>query len=133
MCIRDRVVDILQHVSGQAPVPLQTTLDVAVQQAADTALAGVALPSALVAMDGNGNVRAVVSGPSGAQFDRALDGQYPPGSTFKVITTDALLTAGVTPSSPLTCAPTVTVDGKVFHNFESESLSTLPLSTAFAL
>ena len=128
-----RVVTDLQHVTGRAPVPLQTTIDLAVQQAADDALSGVTLPSALVAIDANGNIRAVVSGPAGAQFDRALDGQYPPGSTFKVITTDALLTAGVTPSSPLTCPPTVTVDGKVFHNFESESLSTLPLSTAFAL
>jgi cell division protein FtsI/penicillin-binding protein 2 len=128
-----RDVSILRHTAGQAPVPLQTTLDVAIQQAADQALAGVTLPSALVAIDAAGNIRAVVSGPSGAQFDRALDGQYPPGSTFKVLTTDALLTAGVAPTSSLTCPSTVTVDGKVFHNFESESAGALTLSRAFAV
>ena len=116
-----QVVAVVHQVPGQAPVPLQTTIDVGIQQAADAALAGVAQPSALVAIDGSGNVRAVVSGPAGTQFDRALYGVYPPGSTFKVITTDGLLTAGLTPTSTLTCPSTVTVDGKVFHNFESES------------
>ena len=128
-----RVVAVAHHVAGRAPVPLQTTLDVGIQQAADAALAGVTQPSALVAVDGSGNVRAVVNGPSGAQFDRAIDGQYPPGSTFKVITTDALLTAGLTPTSTLTCPSTVTVDGKVFHNFESESAGSLSLTRAFAV
>ena len=89
-------------------------------------------PAALVAIDGQGNVRAIVSGPAGSQFDRALYGVYPPGSTFKVVTTDALLSAGVTPSSTLTCPSTVTVDGRMFHNFESESLGPLSFTTAFA-
>ena len=48
--------------------------------------------------------------------------RVPAGSTFKVVTTDALLSAGVTPSSTLTCPGTITVDGRTFHNFESESL-----------
>ena len=127
------VVAVVHRVPGQPPVPLQTTIDVGIQQAADTALAGVGQPAALVAIDSSGNVRAVVSGPAGTQFDRALYGVYPPGSTFKVVTTDGLLNAGLTPASTLTCPSTVTVDGKVFHNFESESAGSLPLSSAFAV
>jgi len=95
-------------------------------------MATVTKRAALVAIDAQGNVRAVVSKPDDEQFDRAIDGEYPPGSTFKVLTTDALLAAGVTPSSTLTCPSTVTVDGKVFHNFEHESTGDLSLTTAFA-
>ena len=86
------------HAAGKAPAALQTTIDVKTQQAADQALTGLAQPAALVAMDGQGNVKAVVSTPATNQFNRALFGTYPPGSTFKVITSDALLTAGVTPA-----------------------------------
>ena len=50
-----------------------------------------------------------------------------------MITTDGLLTAGLTPTSTLTCPGTITVDGKVFHNFESESAGSLSLSRAFAV
>ncbi len=116
-----RVVAIVRHDPGRAPVALRTTIDPTIQQAADTAMASVDKPAALVAVDGQGDIRAVVSEPLDQQFDRALVGVYPPGSTFKVATTDALLTAGLTPASGLTCPSTVTVDGKVFHNFESES------------
>ncbi len=128
-----QLVAVVHRVPGKAPVPLQSTIDVTIQQAADAAMAGVTQPAALVAIDNAGNVRAVVSGPTGTQFDRALYGVYPPGSTFKVITTDGLLNAGLTPSSTLTCPGTITVDGKVFHNFESESAGSLSLSRAFAV
>jgi cell division protein FtsI/penicillin-binding protein 2 len=127
------VVAVVHRAAGQAPVALRTTIDVGIQQAAETAMASVTQPAALVAIDADGNVRAVVSAPVDQQFDRALDGAYPPGSTFKVITTDALLTQGLSPTSPLTCPGTITVDGKVFHNFEQESRTALTLTSAFAL
>jgi cell division protein FtsI/penicillin-binding protein 2 len=123
---------VLLHTAGTQPQALRTTIDPAVQQAAEAAMASVTKRAALVAIDAQGNVRAVVSKPDDEQFDRALDGQYPPGSTLKVLTTDALLAAGVTPTSTLTCPSTVTVDGKVFHNFEHESTGDLSLATAFA-
>jgi cell division protein FtsI/penicillin-binding protein 2 len=126
------VTAVLMHTAGRAPVPLRTTIDPKVQAAAETALASVTKPAALVAVDGQGNVRALVSAPTTSQFDRALYGVYPPGSTFKVVTTDALIAAGVTPSSTLSCPGSITVDGRVFHNFESESLGPLSFTTAFA-
>jgi cell division protein FtsI/penicillin-binding protein 2 len=129
---RHNISAVLLHQAGHAPVPLRTTIDPTVQQAAQSALASVTQPAALVAMDGQGNVRAIVASPAGTQFDRALYGVYPPGSTFKVVTTYALLSAGVTPSSTLTCPGSITIDGRTFHNFESESLGPLSFTTAFA-
>jgi len=65
-------------------------------------------------------VLAAVSVNSGG-FDQALDGGFPPGSTFKVITSGALITHGLTPSSAASCPGTATVDGEVFHNAEGEA------------
>jgi cell division protein FtsI/penicillin-binding protein 2 len=53
-------------------------------------------------------------------YDVALDGAYPPGSTFKVITSAALIGSGLTPASPASCPATATVGGEVFHNAEGE-------------
>ena len=96
-----------RHRRGAAGVPrdaarsrCSTTIDPVAQAAAQAALAGVTQPAAVVAMDGSGAIRAVVSTPID-QADRALTGQYPPGSTFKIVTTDALLTAGVKPTDTL--------------------------------
>jgi cell division protein FtsI/penicillin-binding protein 2 len=124
-------VESLLKFPGTAPVPLHTTLDLATQQAAEAALAGVPGNAALVAVDGAGKVRAAVS-----KHDKGLNiaftGQYPPGSTFKVITSEALLTSGLTPDSPMTCPPTVTVGGRVFKNFENETKVQLNFTDAFA-
>ena len=51
---------------------------------------------------------------------RRSQGAYPPGSTFKVLTSAALIRAGLSPQLAATCTPTVTVDGEVFHNAEGE-------------
>ena len=67
------------------------------------ALAGVRKSAALVAVDAaTGQVLAAVTVPPGGGFDLALDGAFPPGSSFKVLTSTALLEHGLTPSSPAT-------------------------------
>ena len=59
---------------------------------------------------------------SPSTFDRALAGAYAPGSTFKVITDDgAAPSTGSTRARPSPCPTTITVDGRVFRNFEGES------------
>ncbi len=125
-------VEVLQPFPGTPPKPLRTTIDPVAQAAAQAALAGVTQPAAVVAMDGSGAIRAVVSTPID-QADRALSGQYPPGSTFKIVTADALLTAGMKPTDTLPCDPDVTVDGRTFQNFEAESAGPLSLTDAFAM
>lgn len=108
-------VATLRPVAGS---PVQTSIDPRVQQAAEQALAGVHRDAALVAVNAaTGQLLAVVSKTPG-QFDLALDGAYPPGSSFKILTTTALLRRGLTPSSPASCPPQLTIEGEVFHNAE---------------
>jgi cell division protein FtsI/penicillin-binding protein 2 len=62
-------------------------------------------------------------------------GQFAPGSTFKVASALALLRSGLSPDSPVTCPPTVTVDGREFQNFPgypSDKMGDVSLGTAFA-
>ena len=73
-----------------------------------------------------------MSRPTTAGFDIALDGQYPPGSTFKIVTSADLLEHGFTPSSTVSCPAKITVDGRDFHNFEGEAAASLTLQQAFA-
>jgi len=100
--------------------PVTTTIQPAVQRAAEAALAGEKKSAALVAVNAStGAVLAVVSANSG--FDQAIDGGFPPGSTFKVITSTALISRGLSPQSAASCPGTATVDGEVFHNAEGEA------------
>ncbi len=111
---------------------LQTSIDPSVQRAAEAALAPVSQYAALVAVRAStGQVLAAVSVPEAYQFDQALEGQFPPGSTFKVITSTALIDQGLSPSSPASCPSSLIVDGEMFHNAEGDA-PTSTLAGAFA-
>jgi cell division protein FtsI/penicillin-binding protein 2 len=112
---------------------LRTTLDRDVQQAAESALGDRHDAAALVAVKpSTGEVLAVANRPSDAAYDRAIDGRYPPGSTFKVVTTAALLRDGLDPTDLVACPQTITVGGKLFRNFEGEAAGTVPFAEDFA-
>ena len=101
--------------------PVITTIRPSAQRAAEAALAGEKKSAALVAVNvSTGAVLAAVSANSGG-FDQAIDGAFPPGSTFKVITSTALISRGLSPQSTASCPGTATVDGEVFHNAEGEA------------
>lgn len=129
-----RTLFTAEAVPGQ---PVQLSLDSRVQQAADAALATArskdAQPAAaLVAVDvPSGDVLAVANTPT-TGADRALDGRYPPGSTFKAVTTTALLAGGLTPDQEVPCPATAVVDGRSFRNFEGGALGTVPFAVDFA-
>ncbi len=126
-------VRTLFQFTGTPPEPVRTTLDRRTQEAAEAALAGVTSPAAIVAVDSaTGDVRAVVSRPFDQPFNRALAGQYPPASTFKIVTTAALLGMGTKPESPIACPPEATVGGQTFRNFEGGSLGGTTFRSAFA-
>lgn len=128
-----QVRTVLHRFPGRAGTPLHTTIDAAVQRAADDALASVASPAALVALDARtGEVRGVASRPLEQPLHRALVGRFPPGSTFKIVTTAALLAQGTTPDTPVDCPAQATVGGKPFRNFEGEAPGRLSFGDAFA-
>ncbi len=127
-------VAILKRVPAHPGTAVQTTIDPPIQQAAESALSGETLPADLVAIQAStGDVLAAVSLPDSQQVNEAFAGAYPPGSTFKVVTSADLLEHGSTISSLASCPPTITVNGKVFHNFEGETTASLSMLQAFAM
>jgi cell division protein FtsI/penicillin-binding protein 2 len=118
---------------GEEGKPVSTTLLPRVQAAAEAALEGEPLPAAIVAVDSNtGAILAVASRPLGQALNRALTGRYPPGSTFKVVTTEALLARGMQVDAAASCPPVATAGGKSFRNFEGEALGETTLKQVFA-
>ena len=114
-------VATLTSFPGHPGQTVSTSIDPTVQRAAESALAGVPHNVAMVAMRAStGQVLAVVSDPVSYAYDQALQGEYPPGSTFKVITSTALIRKGLSPSSPASCPNTLDIDGEVFHNAEGD-------------
>lgn len=123
----------LYEVSPKPGTALRTTLEVSAQNDADAALTGVHQPSALVAIRiSTGAVIASAIGPDPGGYNIAFQGTFPPGSTFKVITTLALLEQGEQPSDTVNCPATITVDGRQFHNAEHEVLGPITFAHAFA-
>ena len=123
----------LERIEPEPGSPIQVTLDTAVQNAADVAVASRSEPTHLVAVrPGTGEILAVSSN-SAANPANALVGQYPPGSAFKIITAAALIdNVVVQVDSPVTCPGAVTIGGKTFVNEDEFDLGTVPFLTAFA-
>lgn len=98
--------------------PLRTTLDADLQVLAERLLADQESPSALVALrPSTGEVLAAASGPASQGWSTATLAQYPPGSTFKVVTLLALLRSGMDLDDAVTCSDTLNVNGREFENY----------------
>ena len=122
------------HLPGGPGTTVRTSINMQDQLAASAAVraATTTRPVDLVALQpSTGRVLAVIERPGG--FDRALQGVFPPGSTFKVVTASALSGTGLRPASPVQCPAQVNVGGRVFHNFDNEHLGATSLQTAFAV
>lgn len=120
----------LKKVAGRPGQPVRTTLSIPAQNAAEAAVAGVNQPAAIVVVDSaTSEVKAAVSRPLG-EFNRAFAGRYPPGSSFKIITSYALLTNGRAPERPVSCPQTILAGGRSFRNFEGESLGQISFRQA---
>lgn len=98
---------------------LETTLSVPLQTLAEKTLAGTRPAAALVAVrPSTGAVLAVANNAATKGQSLGTVGRAAPGSTFKVVSTLALLRAGLNPDSTLTCPTTLSVDGKSFKNYD---------------
>jgi cell division protein FtsI/penicillin-binding protein 2 len=129
----------LTEVPATDGADLATTLDPALQQKAEDVLAGLgdgAPAAALVAIrPSDGAVLASANGAGAAGADLAMTGQYAPGSTFKVVTSLALLRSGMGVDDVVSCPATTVVDGRSFKNYDdypASSLGDVTLTQAIA-
>ena len=88
-----KVLDELQLTSG---APATLTIDADLQAKAESLMEGK-LGAVVVLEPTTGRIRALVNAPRAAYLNRALNGLYPPGSTFKVFMAAAALSDGVDP------------------------------------
>ncbi|MFA7263127.1 MAG: penicillin-binding protein 1A [Caulobacter sp.] len=120
---------------------VETTLDLPIQAAAEAAVrSGVAgakgqgvQQAALVAMDGEGRIRAYVGGAdySESQFDRATSARRQAGSAFKPFVYLAAMEAGRTPAVMVVDEP-VRIGGWEPRNYTGRYLGAITLQTALA-
>ena len=126
------------------------TLDLPTQRAASAALGD--RRGAVVALDpSTGRILALVSHPSydpstvdedwdrliadkaSPLLDRALQGRFQPGSTFKVLTASAALDTGVdTPEDRFFCPGYININGYTIHEMDGEVHGHLTLAQALA-
>jgi cell division protein FtsI/penicillin-binding protein 2 len=99
---------------------LQTSLDLGIQTAAERAVSSAKRRTSLVVVKAStGEVLAAANAPGPTALNTAFLGRYAPGSTFKVVTSDALLDHGMTPSTPVPCPDNTIVGGTQFHNYDN--------------
>ena len=134
----------VRSIIGKEPTEdlvVETTLDLPIQAAAEQAVhAGIAghasqgvQQAALVALDGEGRIRAYVGGDSYAdsQFDRATEAQRQAGSAFKPFVYLTAMDAGHTPSEPVVDEP-ITIGDWSPKNYTGRYLGPITLETALA-
>jgi cell division protein FtsI/penicillin-binding protein 2 len=126
----------LFRVDARKGKPLKLTMDLDLQLAAESLLAAVGPASALVAIrPSDGAILAAANGPGTEGLNLATYGQFAPGSTFKSVSSLALLRAGLGPDATVACTPTIVVDGKSFKNYSdypSSGIGQIPFRTAVA-
>ncbi|MFA9432614.1 penicillin-binding transpeptidase domain-containing protein [Egicoccus sp. AB-alg2] len=121
---------LAESLSGAEAV--QTTIDARVQRAVENALIGVDEEAAIVVIDtGDGAIRASASRPLSG-YNRAFEGRYPPGSTFKIVTAEALLAGGLVPETDVGCPERAVVGGLSVTNAGGRELGDTTLEAAFA-
>lgn len=116
------------------PAPaLKSTVSRPVQLAAQAAVDTQRQPTMLVAIrPSTGDLLAVAQNSAAGNGPVALQGLFPPGSTFKIATATALVEAGrADVGTVVPCPGSVTVGGRTIRNADFE-LGDVPLRTAFA-
>ncbi|WP_426706332.1 penicillin-binding transpeptidase domain-containing protein [Corynebacterium auriscanis] len=129
------VRDVATQEASAAPsvnISLSHKVQQAAQEAVNTRKDAQAMM--VVMRPSTGEILAVAQTPKADEKgDVALMGQYPPGSTFKMLTAYAGMDKkGLNPDSIVGCPGTQDIGGRIVTNYNSFSLGDTPLENAFA-
>jgi len=118
------------------PIDVWTTLDTSMQAAADRAIAANTpdgAQGALVALDRDGAVRAMVGGRDyvDSLYNRATQAERQPGSAFKLFVYLSALESGMKPTDTIVDEP-ITIDGWSPRNSTRTNLGPVTLREAFS-
>jgi penicillin-binding protein 2 len=151
-----RVIRELARQEGQPGSDLVTTLDIGLHQFAHQRLSSEMAGAAAVMDVYTGDLLALVSTPSfdptafyrgltndewqelsndiyGPLTNKAVAGQYAPGSTFKMITALAGLRAGVSPNDHVYCSGVTVLGSARFHCWKREGHGSLDMTNALKM
>ena len=126
----------------QGGLTVYTTLDVAIQDAAEAAVGrkeeGISedLEVALTAIDPDtGYILAMVGGRDyeESEWNLATQAQRPAGSSFKTFTLVAALEDGISPSTLVNCNSSITIDDWEVANINYRNYGTRSIARAFAV
>ncbi|WP_435108989.1 penicillin-binding transpeptidase domain-containing protein [Nocardiopsis synnemataformans] len=110
---------------------ITTSIDMAVQNAASNAIIDSPDPAGLVAVrPSTGEILAAANVPGG--FNRAFEGQYPPGSSFKIISYSSLLDNGMSMDATMNCPKEYDLGGWPFVNAGDAEYGAQTVTEAFA-
>lgn len=88
-------------------------------------------PAEFVGGISQGNYSALLNNPTDPLLDRAIQGQYAPGSTFKLVTATAGLMSGlITPTSIFDDTGSITIGNFVAHNDDDQAYGPIDLPEA---
>ncbi len=113
------LVSVLEKWSGPTGLPVRTTLSSGAQTAANEALGTTGGAAAIVAVQAStGKLLAVANGAAASSIAQPnpLDGRYPPGQAFTIVSTAALLRTGLSVRDPVPCTSASDVGGETFIN-----------------
>ncbi len=120
-----QLVSVLKRWPGQAGNPVRTTLDSKVQAAALRTVRSAHGAAAIAAVSpSTGNILAIAGRSArGAPMTAAdvLNGRYPPGEAFTIVSTAALLGTGFSVGTEIPCDEVKDVGGKSFTNDPPEA------------
>ncbi|MFT3714927.1 MAG: penicillin-binding transpeptidase domain-containing protein [Gordonia sp. (in: high G+C Gram-positive bacteria)] len=129
------VADVVEDHAAVPSPAVRLTLSRHVQNAAQQAVNAVSRQAMMVVLQAStGKILAVAQNPA-ADRDGLLAtmGTYPPGSTFKMVTASAAMSAHLTdPQAMVPCPGEITIGTRVVPNYDGFSLGTVPLTEAFA-
>ncbi len=121
---------------SSVPVPVQTSLDRELQFKAEAVLADQpGLAALVVIQNDNGALLAAANSPAAGTYPQATFGKFAPGSTFKVVSSLAMLRGGLGPTSAVQCPASLEVAGKTFTNYSdypSSKVGSITLTEALA-